>query len=508
MAKDEKIEKNQSGVDLGGTAVAAVPSETLSITANEQNILIPSEPLPHQVGKKWRAIGGASAACVLIAGILALLVYGSAFHLGKVQAGNVSLKTSQPDAALKKQLDQQVSAYSFSLQNPDGKASAFKLADAGITVNSAQSVANVRSKVRHLGWSKLAWWHTTTVPLVTSTNQLKFDSFVAAHIAIANQVANDATIGVVNGAANITDGTDGWTYALPGGNAKLAAAAANLSPLKVRLVKTTVMPSLQRPDLMSAKDKINAYLAHTVSFNLETTTIKPTKSDIGSWLDIEPQPDHKTVDVTVNSGKVQAYLDKAAKGSVYPPRSQITTTDTGDNTTVLISGQDGSAITNEVAVVKNVTAAMQQTTPAISADIVIAHAHFTTINAADYPKWIVVDLTTKRMYAYEHANLIRSFLVSAGAPKTPTVVGTYQIYNKLPLRTMRGANADGSRYVQPNVKYVNYFYKDYAIHGNYWRPTSYFGNINSSHGCVGIIDSDAAWLYGWAPIGTTVITHI
>jgi len=73
---------------------------------------------------------------------------------------------------------------------------------------------------------------------------------------------------------------------------------------------------------------------------------------------------------------------------------------------------------------------------------------------------------------------------------------------------MSGPNTDGSRYVQPNVPWVNYFYRDYAIHGNYWRPTSYFGNVNSSHGCVGLLTNDAAWLYAWAPIGTAVVVHI
>ena len=52
-----------------------------------------------------------------------------------------------------------------------------------------------------------------------------------------------------------------------------------------------------------------------------------------------------------------------------------------------------------------------------------------------------------------------------------------------------------------------FFHGGYAIHGNYWRPASYFGNINSSHGCIGINVDDAAWIYDWAPIGTSIITH-
>jgi lipoprotein-anchoring transpeptidase ErfK/SrfK len=103
--------------------------------------------------------------------------------------------------------------------------------------------------------------------------------------------------------------------------------------------------------------------------------------------------------------------------------------------------------------------------------------------------------------------LVHTFLVSAGAPKTPTVLGKYAIYSKLRSQDMTGNNADGSRYFQPAVPYVNYFYGGYAIHGNYWRPDSWFGNINSSHGCIGVNVSDGAWIYNWAAIGTPVIVH-
>jgi lipoprotein-anchoring transpeptidase ErfK/SrfK len=73
---------------------------------------------------------------------------------------------------------------------------------------------------------------------------------------------------------------------------------------------------------------------------------------------------------------------------------------------------------------------------------------------------------------------------------------------------MTGYNTNGTTYYQPNVQWVNYFYQADAVHGNYWRPLSYFGNINSSHGCVGVVNSDAEWIYNWAPIGTTVIVHL
>ena len=66
----------------------------------------------------------------------------------------------------------------------------------------------------------------------------------------------------------------------------------------------------------------------------------------------------------------------------------------------------------------------------------------------------------------------------------------------------------GPGYVEPNVPWINYFdHSSDAVHGNYWRSASTFGNVNTSHGCVGLPVNEAEWVYNWAPIGTAVINH-
>jgi lipoprotein-anchoring transpeptidase ErfK/SrfK len=112
------------------------------------------------------------------------------------------------------------------------------------------------------------------------------------------------------------------------------------------------------------------------------------------------------------------------------------------------------------------------------------------------------------MYAYANGQLANTFLVTAGAPATPTPIGEFHIWEKVAVQNMSGYNPDGSKYSQPSVPWINYFdHSGDAVHGNYWRPASYFGSINSSHGCVGVQVPEAEWIYNWAPIGTTVITH-
>lgn len=111
-------------------------------------------------------------------------------------------------------------------------------------------------------------------------------------------------------------------------------------------------------------------------------------------------------------------------------------------------------------------------------------------------KLIVVDLSEQRIYAYEGGQIVGQFLVSTGRPGTPTVRGDFAVYLKYNSQRMRGPGYD-----LPNVPWVMYFYRGYAIHGTYWHNN--FGQT-MSHGCVNMRIADAEWLYMWAPIGTPV----
>jgi len=114
-------------------------------------------------------------------------------------------------------------------------------------------------------------------------------------------------------------------------------------------------------------------------------------------------------------------------------------------------------------------------------------------------RWIEVNLTQQRVYAWEGDVLINSFIVSTGTWATPTVTGTFSIWNKTRIQTMSGPG-----YSLPNVPFVMYFYKDYGFHGTYWHNN--FGTP-MSHGCVNLTIPDSEWLYNWASYGTTVKVH-
>ena len=114
-------------------------------------------------------------------------------------------------------------------------------------------------------------------------------------------------------------------------------------------------------------------------------------------------------------------------------------------------------------------------------------------------KWIDVDLSEQRVYAYEGNTVVNSFLVSTGTWRTPTVTGKFRIYVKYRFADMRGTG-----YYLQDVPYVMYFFKGYGLHGTYWHNN--FGTP-MSHGCVNLRTNEAGWLFNWAPTGTIVNVH-
>jgi lipoprotein-anchoring transpeptidase ErfK/SrfK len=103
------------------------------------------------------------------------------------------------------------------------------------------------------------------------------------------------------------------------------------------------------------------------------------------------------------------------------------------------------------------------------------------------------------VYAYEGDTLVNSFVVSTGAAPRLTVTGSFHVYE----RHVKG-NMWGPGYFLPDVPYIMYFHKGYALHGTYWH-----GNFGTpmSHGCVNLSIPDAEWLYYWSSLGTLVKVH-
>lgn len=110
-------------------------------------------------------------------------------------------------------------------------------------------------------------------------------------------------------------------------------------------------------------------------------------------------------------------------------------------------------------------------------------------------KWIEVDLSEQKLRAWEGNSLFLETLISSGKSLTPTIKGEFRIWSKFHYAKMSGGvRGTPSYYYLPNVPYIMYFYKDYALHGTYWHNN--FGTP-MSRGCVNLPIPMAEKLYYW-----------
>lgn len=119
-------------------------------------------------------------------------------------------------------------------------------------------------------------------------------------------------------------------------------------------------------------------------------------------------------------------------------------------------------------------------------------------------KWIEVDLSDLKLYAWEGNRKVYEFLISTGRPGYNTPDGEFRVWRKVRSQAYRGGSkARGDYYYLTNVPFSLFFgggnvsnSQGYAIHGAYWHND--FGIKNRSSGCVNVKPDEAGLLYSWA----------
>lgn len=112
-------------------------------------------------------------------------------------------------------------------------------------------------------------------------------------------------------------------------------------------------------------------------------------------------------------------------------------------------------------------------------------------------QWVEIDLGTQKATAFEGMTPIRKMDISSGKEDSPTVTGLFRIWAKTATQDMslsdRTPDGHDMDFVS-NVPWVQYFYRDFAIHGAYWTLTP---GAPSSTGNILLSETDAEWLYNW-----------
>lgn len=122
-----------------------------------------------------------------------------------------------------------------------------------------------------------------------------------------------------------------------------------------------------------------------------------------------------------------------------------------------------------------------------------------------------IDLKKKRAKVYIDGEYKKTLPISAGKPGFTTRSGTKLImdklrYTKMASETIGIANKNNPDYYSLDVEFaLRITASGEFIHAAPWNA-GMFGEVNGSHGCVGMSTSDARWLYKHTSVGDPTIT--
>ncbi|MFJ1971731.1 Ig-like domain-containing protein [Streptomyces sp. NPDC087903] len=124
----------------------------------------------------------------------------------------------------------------------------------------------------------------------------------------------------------------------------------------------------------------------------------------------------------------------------------------------------------------------------------------------------LVDAARHTMDVRRDGDLLATVPITAGAPKTTTYNGRMVITEMLEVTRMNSRTVGfGGEYDIPDVPHAMRLTDSGTfLHGNYWAPDAP-GNVNVSHGCVGLrdvkggsSDSPAGWFFDRSLVGDVV----
>ena len=122
------------------------------------------------------------------------------------------------------------------------------------------------------------------------------------------------------------------------------------------------------------------------------------------------------------------------------------------------------------------------------------------VNAQPWDYVLVSQSLPEKATFYKNGAEVYSTPVNTGVSGATTENGTWPVFARYTVTTMRGTNPDGSHYSDPGIPWVSYFHGGDALHG-FIRPG--YG-YPQSDGCVEMPISNAAVVYPLTPLGTLV----
>lgn len=387
------------------------------------------------------------------------------------------------------------------------KSDTTKPSVAGITFDARKTADGALNAKRGL-LDRLMFWKTQNVPLEYAINRTALDAYLEKNVITGWKLPKDAGL-----AFNPETKQYDIVAPVPGEGVQMwqvtkALDKASLAPQTVvaDIKPVPTAPAITTAVAQRAQTKANGFLKSDIKMLQNGTRVFYLEPrEIDTLLDIIPNTEKGTLEVSVNPDRVQKFVDTDITSTIAKPAREkvvIVNPETGQET-VLQEGTAGQKLAGNKKLASEIAVALREGKAYAQEISVEGGGEVPTKRFTGKTRWAEVDLTKQMAYMRLDDQTIMSFRISSGRAVTPTDPGEWNVYGKLPLRTMRGT-INGESYEVPNVPWVVYFHDGEALHGTYWHNN--FGTP-MSHGCINMTIADAKLMYNFAYIGMRVSVH-
>lgn len=414
------------------------------------------------------------------------------------------------------------------LQLQGAAVPALNARDLGITVDTKRSVGEVLKPNRQLPTFVAAMFQDRNVALKLHVEYAKL--YQQARSLTSNEGVNASPVEPAisfdqqTGKFIVTPGSSGVGVDPDWLKDEMVKALNQGETKPVTVKKQVLAPLHQAQELQPLADDANAFLGVKIELEGEKNRYRATPVEKTAFIRIPSALSKKLANVQVNPEALGEWVEKQ---SAKEKREKVNGTRMLDASGQVITIREKKIDGHEVANVADLKTAAQRSfarkkdfhgmmalkpVAAQWNDLLAAPgAQNLPFVASEGERWIDININpqVRTVTGYVGAAPVAGpFPMVPGLPATPTVTGQFKVYIKRATQTMRGENADGSRYISPGVHWILYFHEGYATHSaSGWRSTYGPGAPGGSHGCVNMSEETAKAIYDFASVGTPVAVH-
>ncbi len=470
---------------------------------------------------KW-AIGVVSALVLLV--VCAGVVY-AANYSGRALPGTSVAGTSVAGMTrdqVVSTVNQRADATNVTL-TVEGKTTKASLNEAGISVDADETAdAAMKGSTSFPAFVSALFSERDIEPVVTVSEESIKKLAASANSTLTSEMKDASVIVAQDGQSfTVTPAQMGNGVSAEDVAAAVKQAGATLTSVTQDVSVHQMEPSITTENAQAAAEKANALLETNIEISDGIDTFSAERSDKVQWVEFLTKDDGSLDTPSISTVKVADWVNALAATTDVKPQNRVDNVDSsGKVLTVAREGKKGLKTNNTEQVTKDIIAAMtdgkayeglfhyDDVEPGSETKQVAEGTENLVYQAAEGEKWVDISLADNSVTAYIGGKVAGGpYYMVPGAPDTPTVTGTFHVYLKYDVQTMRGENADGTKYETEGVPWVTYFTGSYAMHGAPWRSSFGWSGYGGSHGCVNMPVDAAKFIYDWTDMGDTVVVH-